>query len=266
MKAAHAASATTVCIASCVLVTCLNLPAVASPCMPAPVVRGDPYHYLLALADALGHAESAVSGVDSVRVGPEEGGPDDFTIGTNLMIALKRGMSDYECAQQILSPYRTLPQAAPVLRGDLAGQWRQASRRALRSSAVAAVVALQSLAESQTKTMLQLKNVMNGTLDAGSQAQQTALVADTRDKALHALFLAVLMASNCPIEPDPTTGKMSRLVLTAGQRDEILTDLLSTFGDEIKGGMKEGQFPLTAAAAELYSVLGNPGYSLRPQE
>ena len=50
---------------------------------------------------------------------------------------------------------------------------------------------------------------------------------------------------------------MSRLALTAKQRDKILQMLRSTFGEEVTKGMKAGEIPLVVAASALYEVIGN---------
>src|SRR5882672_1137457 len=88
-------------------------------------------------------------------------------------------------------------------------------------------------------------------------------MAASRDTALNLVVMASIAGTYSLIEVDSTTGKMSRLALTEAQRDEILHDLQSAFGDKITGGMKADQYPVTVAAAALYQVISNPGYKLR---
>jgi hypothetical protein len=231
------------CSLAVVALASLQSLALADLCMPPPVQAASPYHYLNAFAEALGCAKHAVDRVDSAGVGQSD---NDAALA--LFLALKRGKSDYECAAALMSPYRA------------------STSKAIAESAEGATAAFASLAKLQAESIERLKTMLNSGPDGenpGSELEGQAEAMESRDKALNLLLMSAIGATFTVIEEDRQTGRMSRLALTRAQRDELLRELRSAFGDEIIGGLKEGQFRLTAAAATIYEVIGNPGYKLR---
>ncbi|MNF96489.1 hypothetical protein D3C84_792810 [compost metagenome] len=122
------------------------------------------------------------------------------------------------------------------------------------------LVDLQDESISDIKTFLD--TIAEGKRQTGTILEKQAELATSYDEAWKRLIYAVIAATYAVVVEDPATGLMSRLALTQVERDTILNNLYSTFGDEVKFGMKAGQKPLMSAAAILYEVLGNPGYKL----
>jgi len=123
------------------------------------------------------------------------------------------------------------------------------------------------LADLQQKSVDEYKalldSIAEGKLKPGTALERQAELAASYDEAWKLLIPAAIASTYAVVELEPTTGLMSRLGLTRVQRDEILHKLTSTFGDDIKSGMKAGQISLIAAAAALYQVLADPQRKLR---
>jgi hypothetical protein len=214
----------------------------AGLCIPPTVQKESPYHYLVSLAEALSYAKSAV---DRTRSSDSATPPSDF----DLLLGLKLGKADFECAKSQVSPYTT------------------SSIEAIKTSAEGATLVFSLLADLHQKSVAEHKALLDsigeGKLKPGTVLERTAELAASYDEAWKLLPAAVIAGTYAAVEVEPATGLMSRLALNRTQRDEILQKLRSTFGDDIKQGLKAGQLPLTAAAAALYQVLGDPQRKLR---
>jgi len=207
--------------------------AAAEPCTPVPADTADPYRYLGALAEALGHAKWACDRIDSAdaqgtapsaaRIAELEAAKDDYECGAALVAAFPRSGSD-----------------------DIA------------HSAECASAALTQLAAATIVDIAHARRVLEGK----RAAPEGSALAATRDKALSLLLSAAMGAPYCVIRQNPETKQMSQLLLTRSQRDDVVAKLETSFGAEIALGLQDGQPPLTAAAAYLYQVIVGPGYEL----
>lgn len=219
-----------------------DAPAQAGVCQPPTVEKESPYRYVLTLADALSYAKSGLDRTGPASVGSK---PTDF----DLLLGLKLGKSDFECARSQVGPFAA------------------SSNEAIKTSAKGSALVFSLLAELQQKSVAEhkalLDSIAEGQLKPGTALERQAELAASYDEAWKLLIPAVIASTYAVVEVEPTTGLMSRLGLTRAQRDEILLKLTSTFGDDVKRGMRAGQIPLTAAAAALYQVLGDPQRKLR---
>jgi hypothetical protein len=220
----------------------LHSVALAGVCPPPTVQKESPYHYLLSLTDALSHAKSGLDRTSPAGLGSRA---TDF----DLLFGLKLGKGDFECAKAQVSPYVT------------------SSNEAIKTSAQGAALVFSLLVDLQDKSVAEHKAFLDaaaeGKVKPGTTLERHAELAASYDEAWKLLITAVIASTYAVVEVEPATGLMSRLGLTRVQRDEVLKKVHSTFGDEVKRGMKAGQLPLVAAAAALYQVLGDPERKLR---
>ena len=103
-----------------------------------------------------------------------------------------------------------------------------------------------------------LDSVDEKSLKLGTFIDKQAQRGTDYDKAWKLLLISVTIGTYAIVEADPTTGLMSGLALTPVERDQILAELRSTFGQQVTGGMQAGQSSLVAAASVLYGVIGDP--------
>lgn len=224
------------------LVGC-NLPAEGGLCAPPTVQKESPYHYIASLTEALTYAKSGLDRTAQSRQG--SGSVGDF----DLFLSLKLAKGDFDCAGSQVSAYAT------------------SSNQAIRTSAEGTTLVFTLLAKLQDRSVAEYKalldSISEGKLKPGTVLERQAELAAAYDEAWKLLIPAVIAGTYAVVEKDQKTGLMSGLALTRAERDEILRNLRVTFGEDVARGLKAGQLPLTAAAAALYQVVGDPQRQLR---
>ena len=229
----HVQSLTLITIAALLM---LHTPSHAGFCLPPVVEKESPYHYLLALTDSLAYAKTATERYSEERT---ESTQEHLL---NLFLSFKLAKADFDCAASQVSPYGT------------------STDRVIKASAEAAALSFFQLAELTEQAALDWKSTLDSgpkEFKQGTFLERQAEHAASIDDAWKQLLQASIMANYSVVEKDPSTGLMSRLALTAKQRDKILQMLRSTFGEEVTKGMKAGEIPLVVAASALYEVIGN---------
>jgi hypothetical protein len=208
----------------------------AALCFPSSSETDSAYQYLVSLTESLGYAKTAIER----HLGPENTSFEGDMF--NVLYAHKLAKGDFECAASQVAPYTKSP------------------NEAIQTSAIGVGTVFMRLAELQDNAV----DEWTKTLDAGPKGfkqgtflERQAARAVMIDETWKVLVPSVIAATYSVIEKDPQTGLMSRLGLTTKERDEILQNLRSTFGEEIKKGMQAGQISLVAAASVLYEVLWN---------
>jgi hypothetical protein len=228
-------------VATIAILFFMHITAHAGLCMPPVVEKDSTYQYILTLADAMGYAKSALDRVPKYTKSQSS----DY----DLLLGLKLGQADFECAASHVSPYAS------------------SSTETIQVSAQAAALVFTSIVELREKSIAQYTTILNSTdgreIERGTALEKLADLGAAYDETWKLLIPAALAATHSVVEEDTTTGRMSRLALTATQRDEILQNLRFTFGEEITKGMKAGQISLVAAAAVLYHVIGNQNRKTR---
>lgn len=215
------------------------VPVRAGLCMPVVAEKNSAYDYIVNLADALSYTKQ---GQDRVPTPP-----DPKQTPFDLLVGLKQGKADLECARSRVAPFLT------------------SSDEKITQGAGAVGDSLKTLIDLRDlNVMLLTKLLNNDAMKPGTATEILADIAVEQDKAWHQLILAVVASTYAVVEVEPTTGKMSRLALTRKQRDEIIGKLVSAFGPGVKVGLKAGQNLLMSAAAALYQVVGDPNRTLRP--
>lgn len=220
----------------------LHSEAQAGLCTPPTVQKESPYHYIVSLAEALTYAKSGLDRSGPSGLGPR---PSDF----DLLVGLKLAKADFECAKSQVSPYTT------------------SSNESIKTSAEGAALVFSLLVDLHEKSVAEHKALLDSiateSLKPGTFLERQAELGASYDEAWKLLIPSVIAGTYAVVEVEPSTGRMSRLALTRAQRDEILEKLQSTFGNDVKKGMKAGQLPLTVAASALYQVVGDSQRKLR---
>jgi hypothetical protein len=212
-----------------------NVPAYGTLCMPPTVQKDSPYHYIASLTEALTYGQS---GLDrTVRSGQKSS-----VIGFDLLLGLKVGKKDFDCAASQVSPYA------------------DSSSEAIRASAEGATLVFTLLSELHERSIGEYRAILDmrdgGRL--GTVTERLAELGAAYDETWKLLIPAGILGTYAIVRESPTTGRMSGLALTRVQRDELLRRLRATFGEAVTNGPKAGQHALTATAAVLYLVVGDP--------
>lgn len=208
----------------------------AGLCLPPAFEKESAYHYLLSLNTSFSYAKDAVE-----RLGGKRSTDADVEI-FKVLYGLKLAKADFECAATQVSPYDA------------------STNEAIRASANGVGAVFLRLADFQEQAAHEIELTLDagpGEFKKGTFLERQAERAASMDETWKLLVPATIMATYSVIEEDPTTGRMSRLALTAKQRDEVLRGLRSIFGEQVTKGMKAGQISLVAAAATIYEVIGN---------
>lgn len=215
----------------------------AGLCLPPTVVDVEsPYRYVVSLSDALAWARSALDRTDPAALGT---GSVDF----KLLLGLRLAKVDLQCAEAQVSPYGS------------------SSNKAIRVSATGAAEIFTRLIglhdTSISEYVALLDSVADGRMKPGSVAGKLSELGAAYDEEWKLLITAVIAGTYSVVEADPTTGLMSRLALTAAERDDVLKKLVSSFGPGVVKGLQPGQALLMSAAAALYQVVGDPKRKVR---
>lgn len=207
-------------------------------CMPPEAKPNSPYHYLLALTNALGWAKSARDRLMQSHSTNKE----LLSSITESILAIKLADRDYECAVTILLPYKG------------------SHHDVVKTSAKSAATVFSMLVELDKQFIAHYKKLLSlreADQDLGIYVEQTAELGAKADDIWKMLPLAAVASTYSIVEADPTTGKLAGLSLTAAQRAEILKKLSDTFGASVQKGMQAGQLSLEAAAGVLYQFLSD---------
>ena len=222
-------------------VSLLHTPAYGGLCMPPAVEKESPYAYMVSLTEALSHGKEGLDRLDARDQGLKA--PDPSSVHYDLLLALKLGKADYECAATQVQPYVA------------------SSNEAIQTSAKGVAFVFISLGALNDKSVAEhtamLNAIAEGKGEIGTFLERRAELAKSYDETWKLLVPMVITGTYAVVDKDPTTGLMSGLAMTAVQRDQILGKLRRTFGDEITKGIKAGQISLVAAAAVLYHVIGS---------
>ena len=212
-------------------------PARAAICIPPAVLVENSYQYILSLTEALTYAKSALDRTIPARRGSVV---DDF----ELLLALKLGKSDFECAKSHVSPYTASP------------------HEVIKTSARGATAVFTRLVDLNDRSVKEytafLDSLGDRSVKPGTVLEKQAELGAAYDEVWNLLITAVIAGTYAVVEEDPSTGRMSGLALTAAERDVVLQRLISTFGSDVKGGIRAGQGLLLTAASALYQVVGDP--------
>jgi hypothetical protein len=157
------------------------------------------------------------------------------------MLKLKLGQTDFEQASMLVEPFEASPDSD------------------LGAGARAAGTAFKHLAELNGMSIQVLQRLVDAdpkTFKTGEQAKTQAELSALYDNSWMMLFDGMQMATALTMAEDPTTRRMSRLRITAEERDALVQGLESIFSaDSLRGGPRAGQHSLPGGAALLYMVL-----------
>jgi len=184
---------------------------------PAPVRLDSPSVYAMAVIDGLGRARQGI-----LRVPTE--GPREVA---EVVRAFEAAQDDFACATRYVAPF---------VRSD--SEWIRGT----------AEILVERFEDVRTTT-----GQMASTL-AGGLPMEEAI--QRKDEAMSQLVTAAVLSTRVLVEfreGEPT----GRLLVTKTERQGLKAALEKRFGKAIRGGMKVGQDPMTAAAAGWYQVLAD---------
>lgn len=180
-----------------------------------------------------------VAGLSYVK--EAEGRVSEKMDGLDILVGINRAKSDYECARERVEAFIN------------------SKAELIRTSASAAKMAFDALADLQRLrsdfVAKSLDEADAGSFKPGTAAQTAAQLTAFAEEAGQMLLMSAVAATYTLAAEDPGTGLMSRLSITATERDEIRKELVRVFGSDVTQGMQAGQSRLSAAAAVIVQVL-----------
>ena len=209
----------------------------SAQCFPSADVQIEsPYRYLQAFIESLSDARDANAEID-----------DKSTI--QLMVGMRRRIASYKCAESRVTKYQS------------------SANEAIKTSALAATIAYSTMGDLEEQSLKLLAKsidqVSDGTFKPGTSAETSSAIAAKKEEIGSVLIQAAVAATYVAVAADPATKRMSRLSVTAAQRDELLGRLRELFGASIAKGIQAGQSRLQGAGGALYQILSDP--QRRPQ-
>jgi len=200
-----------------------HAPAARPACAPpAPTRLDSPSVYATAVVESLARARQGTQRVPTQ--GPRE--------VAEVLRAFEAAQADFACAARYVAPFVKSDQ-----------EWIRGT----------AEILVEKYGEVRTTT-----GQMAAAL-AGDLPMEEAI--ERKDEAMNQLVTAAVLSTRVVVEfreGEPT----GRLLVTKTERQGLKAALEKRFGKAIRGGMKVGQDPMTAAAAGWYQVLADA--TLRP--
>lgn len=114
------------------------------------------------------------------------------------------------------------------------------------------------IANNQT-TLHYLEQLAKGQKVDGDFAIEMSKQGANIGRAWDAMLKCSTQMTHCLIDKNPDeNGKKSYMAITSKERAELKERLVSLFGEDVKGGLKNGQVKLQACGASIYKVLDDP--------
>jgi hypothetical protein len=209
-------------------------------CFQKPVSNSsDPYEYVLALVDSYSWAHTALSRTETKTDREQDSFIADIV---DRVYGLKLAKNDYQCAAEAVSGFR------------------QSRDEAIKTSADGAhlvYLVLKQLNDESIGELLKIVDVKN-TFDIPATVSRVTDIGVKINEVWRTLPVVTAAASHALVQmPAGKDERLSTLKITSEQRKAITSELLKTFGAEIKVGMKAGQISLVASAGLLYQFVSD---------
>lgn len=205
----------------------------------SPAYAGESFDYISAVVTSLSWIKEGGEITDS--------SPDDADLVT-LMTNVRLGMNKIESAKAEIEPF---------LKSD---------NEFIRKSSNVFVMLYEQALQLSMQAIEQLKKLGNMSSDEflkqqGTIAAEVSELSAQRDQLWKEVVHLTALATNALVDPErEIDGKIAYFNITTAEKNAILEHLSNTFGDEIKGGMKAGQKPTTAASAAIWQALTMRGF------
>jgi len=243
------------------LLASLSGPLRAATICEQPVAkRNDSYSYVVS------YIAASVQLQHACELALQNGKPP---MGENIgdtLLQLKRAKQPLACAKQILSPYL------------------ESSNQLIKGSSAIATKAIQTLNDGANKEIELYKRVLDATspgtarlrpLTTSQFADQLSDIGvqedsgwDLHTKATQGVFYALVDQEHVNAAKAAGSDDWRRLLISADQRDQLLTSLEQSFGPSVKNGVAaqpENQTSVQTAAAFLYQALSQPRWKARDE-
>ncbi len=203
------------------------------------------FEYVIHLVDSFKYAkaasdqtEQAIAKLAATQVNSQA----EFVAAiTDVLVAVKGAGLDYQCAASLVEPFT------------------KSANDAIKSSAEGAHLVYTQLAAID-REMFQdfLQGLNTPGRSPGAEADRLSDLTVKKRQVWKFLTVATAAATHAIVVlPDNAQERLSRLNLTAAQRQTILSELEKTFGVSIRGGGKAGQSALQFSAATLHGFVSN---------
>lgn len=205
-----------------------------------PADRENRFSFAMAFVDSLGYAKSAVEQLSKTHDG------DGVQKQIQEMLDIRKAAIDYECARDVLSPYKTSTNSKI---GDSA------------ETAVLIYSTLLMLDEELLRLQVKVMDSPPGTINMGEMVDHFSKVGAAKNNTWKQLVSVAAMVSHTLVKPpgDPNA-RATTLNLTTTQRNLLLSYLRQMLGPDVTQGLMAGQPAFLGAGAGLYQFLSNPNW------
>jgi hypothetical protein len=197
---------------------------------------GETFQYMSSVIGSMGYAKEGMDRFNKTA--------DKANAPSDQLYRIKVAGESYACAQSLIEKFKG------------------SNDERIRTTAEVLVTAYELLAVTNRHRSEMIVSVMNASQPPlqGTVAEMAATLRAEDDAAWRDLMQALTLTSQTlPIyNADGTNSK--RLRVTNTERQQFQKELERTFGKSVRGGMREGQNYLTAAAAGLHQFFGNTAF------
>lgn len=245
-------------VLTCVFYWVVTVPASAA-CLRSGGFAGQniAYRYGIAFLDSLLNADDGLNRTGNASRILQQPARYPSTVLADLTEALKEielAARSFECAALAIRPQEQFPT-------DRSNAFAQKQSKVAREGASAAGAIYLQLAEETRAVAALFVDSLKGSLSQLDLAVRMAKISANRDERLRELFQLSTMISHVLIDPKPdSSGHMSRLRITANERDDLVRLIDTGFGDRARGPMREGP-AIDAAVRMLREWLTTSGHS-----
>ena len=224
--------------------------AVASVCIPTVITESSTpeYKYVSAFVDSLSYAKEAGARSEQAgqayetAAGKAQKHSDLLSAFGEFMYEIKLVNGDYGCAAHLIEAFLS------------------SEHEAIKTSAEGAYLVYTSAEKLNTELLREMQRLFDGKEDIvpGQLLDRATDIRVRKSQMLKLLPVASAAATHALVLlPEKTDERLSRLIITQSERNELLERIEQVFGPSVKQGMKGGQTVSEAAAGGLHQFLSN---------
>lgn len=219
------------------------------------------YRYAIAHINGLLNADDALNRMNQVSgilQRPSQDQPSHLAGFTEALTNLELAARGFECAALAVRPQEQFPLDPSDSFGKNASEL---ARDATKSADLLYLV----LAKEARAIASTFAEVLKGTLNASDLAVRMAKSSANLQDSLSSLLPTFTSTAHVIVDPKPdASDHMSRLRITAKERDDLVKMIDSWFGDRARSPSKGGLPPIDAAVTLFRNWFTTPGYTARP--
>jgi hypothetical protein len=215
------------------------------------------YHYAVSFINSITAADTGLKRISAVakRSTPA---PDDATALVGISEALRDyelAARDFECAASLIAPHEKFSAGG-------SNKMAQEQSDTARMAAKYARALYLDLAKESREIASAILDKLKGTITNIELAERMAKISANLDDDPRELFSLVPGVLHVLVDPMPdSTNRMSRLCITARERDDLIKMLDAAFGERVTKKTKGDRPAIEAAAAMLRQWLATSGHT-----